>query len=177
MSDPTRYTLDGLCAVTASGQTAAALLRSMINSRRLMASPAPRTKSGIKRLSHFWIENCAVRRTRAGPQPCPLWVKSRHRGISNQCPLYPQKRTLEPARVLPSTQQLRQLGNIAAIRRALVRRLVGAVRLNGLTACAATISPRRRERSGAASRLPISSITPLLQRRMTRTARPGSRTQ
>src|SRR5215469_14410262 len=23
---------------------------------------------------------------------CPLWVKSRHRGISNQCPLYPQKR-------------------------------------------------------------------------------------
>src|SRR5262249_3414997 len=25
---------------------------------------------------------------------CPLWVKSGHRGISNQCPLYPQKRTL-----------------------------------------------------------------------------------
>jgi hypothetical protein len=24
---------------------------------------------------------------------CPLWVKSRHCGISNQCPLYPQKRT------------------------------------------------------------------------------------
>jgi hypothetical protein len=23
----------------------------------------------------------------------PLWVKSRHRGTSNQCPLYPQKRT------------------------------------------------------------------------------------
>src|SRR6516165_5645579 len=22
---------------------------------------------------------------------CPLWVKSRHRGISNQCPLYPPK--------------------------------------------------------------------------------------
>jgi len=25
----------------------------------------------------------------------PLWVKSRHCGISNQCPLYPQKRTSE----------------------------------------------------------------------------------
>ena len=24
---------------------------------------------------------------------CPLWVKSRHRRTSNQCPLYPQKRT------------------------------------------------------------------------------------
>ena len=25
---------------------------------------------------------------------CPLWVKSGHRGTSNQCPLYPRKRTL-----------------------------------------------------------------------------------
>jgi hypothetical protein len=25
---------------------------------------------------------------------CPLWVKSRHWGTSEQCPLYPQKRTL-----------------------------------------------------------------------------------
>src|SRR5215470_7475852 len=25
---------------------------------------------------------------------CPLWVKSRHRGTSNQCPLYPRKQTL-----------------------------------------------------------------------------------
>jgi len=24
---------------------------------------------------------------------CPLWVKSKHRGTSNQCLLYPQKRT------------------------------------------------------------------------------------
>ena len=60
MSDPTRYTLDGLCAVTASGQTAAALLRSMINSRRLMASPAPRTTSGIKSSITFWVEKRAV---------------------------------------------------------------------------------------------------------------------
>src|SRR6516165_7991898 len=25
---------------------------------------------------------------------CPLWVKSRHQGMSASCPLYPQKRTL-----------------------------------------------------------------------------------
>jgi hypothetical protein len=25
---------------------------------------------------------------------CPLWVKSRHRSTSAQCPLYPRKRTL-----------------------------------------------------------------------------------
>jgi hypothetical protein len=25
---------------------------------------------------------------------CPLWVKSRHRSASSQCPLFPQKRTL-----------------------------------------------------------------------------------
>jgi hypothetical protein len=24
---------------------------------------------------------------------CPLWVKSRHYGMSDQCPLYPQKLT------------------------------------------------------------------------------------
>src|SRR5215831_6372172 len=28
-----------------------------MNSRRLMASPAPRTTSGMQRISHFWIEN------------------------------------------------------------------------------------------------------------------------
>jgi hypothetical protein len=25
--------------------------------------------------------------------PCPLWVKSRHRRVQIQCPLYPRKRT------------------------------------------------------------------------------------
>jgi hypothetical protein len=32
---------------------------------------------------------------------CPLWVKSRHRGTSNQCPLYPQKRTFAAHLTLP----------------------------------------------------------------------------
>ena len=26
---------------------------------------------------------------------CPLWVKSRHFGMSNRCPLYPRKRTFD----------------------------------------------------------------------------------
>src|SRR5215469_12827474 len=43
---------------------------------------------------------------------CPLWVKSGYRCTSNQCPLYTQKQTSEPAHVSPSTQQLRQLGDI-----------------------------------------------------------------
>src|SRR5262249_11543789 len=36
---------------------------------------------------------------------CPLWVKSRHCGISNQCPLYPQKRTLELSREMSALCQ------------------------------------------------------------------------
>ena len=36
---------------------------------------------------------------------CPLWVKSRHRGISNQCPLYSQKRTLELSREMSALCQ------------------------------------------------------------------------
>ena len=64
-----------------------------MNSRRLMASPAPKTTSGIKRISHFWIENCRSLIPKRG-RPCPLWVKSRHSVRSHECPLYPQKRTL-----------------------------------------------------------------------------------
>jgi hypothetical protein len=36
-----------------------------------------------------------------------LWVKSRHCGISNQCPLYPQKRTLELSREMSALRQKR----------------------------------------------------------------------
>jgi len=36
---------------------------------------------------------------------CPLWVKSRHRRTSNQCPLYPQKRTLELSGVMSALCQ------------------------------------------------------------------------
>jgi hypothetical protein len=45
---------------------------------------------------------------------CPLWVISGHRGMSDQCPLYPRKRTLRRATVMsalcqkptPALQQL-----------------------------------------------------------------------
>src|SRR5262249_46111178 len=43
---------------------------------------------------------------KAGPQPCPLWVKSRHRSTSSQCPLYPRKRTSELARITFDRMQL-----------------------------------------------------------------------
>ena len=90
------------CARAASGHATTALLKSLVNSRRLMASPAPRTKSGIKRLSHFWIEICAVRRTQAAATMSAL---GQHRSTSNQCPLYPQKRTLELSHVMSALCQ------------------------------------------------------------------------
>src|SRR5262249_24518454 len=43
---------------------------------------------------------------------CLLWVKSGHWSTTASCPLYPRKRTSEPARVLPSAHQLRQLGDV-----------------------------------------------------------------
>jgi hypothetical protein len=63
----------------------------MMNSRRLMASPAPRTTSGMKNNITFWIRNCAVRYT-----PCPLRVISGHRGTSARRPFYPRKWTFTP---------------------------------------------------------------------------------
>src|SRR5262245_13036030 len=36
---------------------------------------------------------------------CPLWVKSGHWGTSEQCPLYPQKQTLELSRVMSALCQ------------------------------------------------------------------------
>jgi len=38
---------------------------------------------------------------------CPLWVKSGHRRKSGQCPLYPQKQTLELSRVMSALCQKR----------------------------------------------------------------------
>jgi len=48
--------------------------------------------SSAQRSKRATIRQNRVSVARAG---CPLWVKSRHRGASNQCPLYPQKRTSE----------------------------------------------------------------------------------
>src|SRR5262249_61584891 len=72
-----------------------------MNPRRLMASPAPRTPSGIERISHLGRELCCslhlsgpVRSASQSRGSCPLWVKSRHSAEETRCPLYPQKRTL-----------------------------------------------------------------------------------
>src|SRR6516225_1483652 len=46
----------GCSARVASDQTVA-VLASAMNSRRLMASPQPRTTSGMRRISHFGTEN------------------------------------------------------------------------------------------------------------------------
>jgi hypothetical protein len=85
--------LVGCCARAVSGHAAAVLPTNVMNSRRLMASPASRTTSGLKRISHFGLGIVPfVRPKRAAPRP--LWVKSGHSGRSLPCPLYPQKRTL-----------------------------------------------------------------------------------
>src|SRR6516164_6882351 len=80
----------GGCARAASGHATTALPNSLMNSRRLMASPAPRTKSGIKRLSHFWIENCAVRRTQAGRLMSALGQKQTLKGARIMSALPPK---------------------------------------------------------------------------------------
>jgi len=36
---------------------------------------------------------------------CPLWVKSRHRSVSSQCLLYPQKRALKVGREMSALCQ------------------------------------------------------------------------
>ena len=66
--------------------------------------------------------------TRLWRRQCPLWVKSRHRGISNQCPLYPQKQTLELIRVMSALCQKRthapqQKSSIRSARRHAVGRI------------------------------------------------------
>src|SRR6516225_2077662 len=42
--------------------------------------------------------------------PCPPWVKSGHWGTSNQCPLYPQKRTSELSRAMSALCQKQTFG-------------------------------------------------------------------
>src|SRR6516225_8106061 len=62
------------CARAASGHATTALLKSLVNSRRLMASPAPRTTSGKKAEYHIFGS----------------------RIVRSECPLYPQKAMRDP---------------------------------------------------------------------------------
>src|SRR5262249_49534810 len=88
----------------ASDQSAAALPKIMINSRRLMASPAPRTTPGNKNSITFWVEKCPVRYT-DGPSSCPLWVISGHGRRTSEYPLYPQLPTSPKANLMSAKRQ------------------------------------------------------------------------
>ena len=69
----------GCCARTASGQVAAAPLRSEMKSRRLMLAPS---------IAYQREARCASQQI--GGARRPLWVKSRHGALKFQCPLYPR---------------------------------------------------------------------------------------
>ena len=77
------------CARAASGHAAAAPPTSVMNSRRLIGWPLK------QRVLPYHAVSCIVCITANSSCQCPLWVKSRHRGLLKQSLLYPQKRTLE----------------------------------------------------------------------------------
>src|SRR5262249_49707792 len=88
--------IDDCSARAARGHAAAVQPINAMNSRRLMASPAPRTTSGLIEY-HISGSRIVLFVTTNGLMRCPLWVKSGHGRMSDQCLLYPQKETLEPA--------------------------------------------------------------------------------
>src|SRR6516162_2501722 len=77
--------------------------------------------SSAQRSKRATIRQNRVGVARAG---CPLWVKSRHRGISHQCLLYPQKQTLELSREMSALCQKRTF--CAAAKMTLFDHVVGA---------------------------------------------------
>jgi hypothetical protein len=106
ISTPIRRTCAGCCACAASGHATTVLLKSLMNSRRLMASPAPRTKSGIKdyhifgsRIVPFVAPKRDRNHVRFGSEAdilqCPSDVRftpeSRHGSGRLQCPLWPKQ--------------------------------------------------------------------------------------
>ena len=97
---PIRCIFSG-CARAAIGQAAAALPRSAMNSRRLMASPAPTTTSGVKTISHLDQKLCSSLHPKgaahvrfgsladieARPRDVRFTSKSGHTSASSRCPL------------------------------------------------------------------------------------------
>src|SRR6516162_9641681 len=61
----------------------------------------------------------------AGPRECPLWVKSRHERMSASCPLYPRKRTSEPA-CTPQSAAIRQSIDLVCVVRSDIAGDLGA---------------------------------------------------
>ena len=87
-----------------------------------MRSPSNKALTVTRRL--LWINNGSPKngtaRYSGAPnvtqltQECSLWVKSRHRGTSNQCPLYPQKRTLGLSREMSNWAKRRHFCPLVA---------------------------------------------------------------
>src|SRR5215831_842914 len=112
MRTPIRRISSRFCARAAIGH-AAKPTTTPIKSRRLIVVPEAQETTSY-RLKLVLRRGTGTRAVYA--HECPLWVKSRHVQCNRPCPLYPRKRprkrTSEPARVSPSTHQLRQLGDI-----------------------------------------------------------------
>src|SRR6516165_10991710 len=79
----------------ANGQAAAELAIPFMKSRRRIALP----KAGTKPIRTRLQQGFATREMGSG------WVKSRHWGRCDRCPLYPQKRTLELSREMSALCQ------------------------------------------------------------------------
>src|SRR6516164_10947567 len=78
-----------------------------------MAAPIPLRTPPTSKANHpsstpdsvYNVPSSAGPRRDMTTSPCPLWVKSRHRGQLKECLLYPQKRTLELSRVMSALCQ------------------------------------------------------------------------
>src|SRR6516162_5261873 len=85
------------CACAASGQKEAEPATTLMKSRRRIAFLEAWDHAGcvITAGIYDWRNGLqgSVCTAAIPSRRCPLWVKSRHQGISNQCPLYPRKRT------------------------------------------------------------------------------------
>jgi len=76
--------LAACCARTENGHVTAVQPKSVMNSRRLIASPEAQDKASHRTKLAYW--KGLVER----PGKCPLWVKSGHVRRKRRCPLYPQ---------------------------------------------------------------------------------------
>src|SRR6516225_8975366 len=72
------------CACAASGHATTVLLKNLMNSRRLMGPRRGLNRVNQKTITFLDRELCRSSH-QAGPQPCPLWVKSGHRSGVRPC--------------------------------------------------------------------------------------------
>jgi len=82
----------------------------------------------------------------SGASECPLWVNNGHQGHLKECPLYPRKRTSEPARACHLRR--RSFGSLAIF--AAIRRACCTEILLSLVVASPTIVVRPNERPSSA---------------------------